>query len=140
MSWTRDGRRVACQAGGLAVATPGGPTRKVVSTGTRFAIESSWSPNRRELAYVVDSSPYVDDRYQLRIYNFATRRSRRVVLPRALTKLAQPAWSPDGRMIGFAASGRCRRRVCIYAVYVNDVAARRTRRVATEGQAPAWST
>lgn len=102
--------------------------------------DASWSPRGRELVYVEYRTfdPYAAG--SLFIYNVATRREKRLTLPRRTD--GTPAWSPDGRMIAFV---RAR------APYEGDQPGRRrlyvlpaaggTPRLLTTGEAknPSWS-
>ena len=65
-----------------------------------IASAGSWSPDGRQLAYVV----YREGDQVIEVYDLAARRSVRTLRTPNVGAALDPAWSPDGRYIAFSGS------------------------------------
>lgn len=91
-----DGRTMIFMAAGFLWEQPlkGGQARKVVDE-TSFQLDPAFSPDGKELAFVSDRR----GKRELRILDFATRRTRTIASLGDSSWALSPIWSSDGRSV-----------------------------------------
>jgi Tol biopolymer transport system component len=132
-TWSPDGRRLALlsagsEGGAIEVLRAGDGEKRVVLRARGFIEGLDWSPGGRALAYVRSAEP---TRWTLETVQadgsghrlLARHRSIRVLPP-------DPAWSPDGKRIAYAAGAD---------VFVVRRKGAPPRRIAAGSWAPRWS-
>jgi TolB protein len=133
-SFLPDGRRFAFvgRAGGLYVGSVDSPAVRELAAPRRSWTEPAASPAGRRIAAVVHDP---GGRSQLAVISLASGRAR--LLRLRVRSVANPAWSPDGRRLTFAALDADG----IWRLYSTDPRGGGRRTVTTAGSdtQPAWS-
>ena len=100
VSWSPDGKRVACGAGdGINIISPSGVRSLFpdAGAGDTSKYEPSWSPDGRSLAYVEGNGAG-----EIRIYDFAHKVSRKIPSTSGGALVHAPTWSPDSKLLAFS--------------------------------------
>lgn len=134
-AWSRDGWRLAFVAEinlsftELFLLEPDGSYRELTSVGPNSAVEPSWSPDGRRLAYTCWCDEQAD------IYAVTADGTGAVRLTSDPANDYSPAWSPDGATIVFASNRDGDPRLYIMNADGSDI-----RRLSdAPGDQPAWS-
>ena len=119
-----DQRRFVVMGAGYLWEQPigGGPARQVVESGA-FARDPVFSPDGRKLAFVASE----DGKRELRVHDFATRKTSSLFQVGGASWPLYPSWSPDGTQIVFQ---HTRGIFDPYRIVIVDVADGMTRDVA----------
>ena len=112
----------------------GGVGKRVVPARRVAVRDPSWSPGGRRLVFTVVRDPVLDRGMHVFVANADGSEEHRLTGAGAGVDEYTPAWSPDGRAIAFARSGRG----VAAAVWLVRPDGRSLRRL-TSGWSPAWS-
>ena len=109
-SWSRDGRWIAVEAGGLgdgtqgifAISPDGNAVRRLTDPPRYRDMQPTWSPDGRRIAYTTTSNFAPNNFYDVFVTDIGD--NARVDLTEHEEAAQYPAWSPDGRSILYARS------------------------------------
>jgi tetratricopeptide (TPR) repeat protein len=101
MSWSPDGRWLACGCGGVIRVWDGSSRQEVLPLRGNGLVEATlaWSPDGKRLA------SWAGPNGGVRVWDFATREEV-LTLPRDGAGVTSVAWSPDGKRLASQAGGR----------------------------------
>ena len=135
-TWSPDGRRIAFSRGGelFAIASRGGPARRIGGAVGGEALDPAWSPDGKLIAY--DYRPPGYSIREIWVVRPSGKRRRQVTRIREVS--TRPAWSSDGRRIAFQSDVQGGH-VEIYSIGLDGKGLRRETRSGIDTFDPDWS-